>query len=52
MLMLGVNPDDYESMQYFQRSLRKLGVIDKLKEMGVQEGDLVRLYNVEFEYME
>ena len=52
MLMLGVNPDDYESMQYFQRSLRKLGVIDKLKEMDVQEGDLVRLYNVEFEYME
>lgn len=52
MLMLGVNPDDYESMQYFQRSLRKLGVIDRLKEMGVQEGDLVRLYDVEFEYME
>ncbi len=52
LLMLGVNPDDYESMQYFQRSLRKLGVIDRLKEMGVQEGDLVRLYHVEFEYMD
>ena len=46
-----VDPNDYESMQYFQRALRQKGVIDALDEKGVKEGDLVRLYDVEFEYV-
>ena len=43
--------DDYESLQYFQRVLRSSGVIDKLEEMGIQEGDTVSILNFEFEYI-
>ena len=50
-LIFMVDPNDYESMQYFQRALRQKGVIDALDEKGVKEGDLVRLYDVEFEYV-
>lgn len=46
-----VNMDDYESLQYFQRVLRYSGIIDKLEEMGVQEGDTVSILNFEFEYI-
>lgn len=46
-----VDPDDYESLQYFQRVLRSSGVIDKLEEMGVQEGDTVSILNFEFDYI-
>ncbi len=46
-----VDVDDYESLQYFQRVLRLSGIIDKLEEMGVQEGDLVSILGFEFEYL-
>ena len=46
-----VDPDDYESLQYLQRILRVSGVIDRLEEMGVQEGDTVSILNFEFDYM-
>ena len=45
-----VDMDDYESLQYFQRVLRSSGVIDKLEEMGIQEGDTVRMYGLSFDY--
>ena len=45
------NFDDYVSLQYFQRSLRNLGVIDALEEKGIDEGDTVRIYEIEFEFM-
>lgn len=45
------NFDDYESLQFFQRALRNLGVIDALEEKGIEEGDTVKLYEIEFEYM-
>lgn len=46
-----VNIDDYSSLQYFQRVLRQSGIIDRLEEMGVQEGDTVRIYDFEFEFV-
>ncbi|ADU27188.1 GTPase ObgE [Ethanoligenens harbinense] len=46
-----VNFDDYESLQYFQRVLRNSGVIDKLVEAGIEEGDTVSIYDVEFDYV-
>ncbi|WP_101911044.1 GTPase ObgE [Marasmitruncus massiliensis] len=46
-----VDPDDYESLQYFQRVLRSSGIIDKLEEMGIQEGDTVSILNLEFDYI-
>lgn len=45
------NFDDYESLQYFQRVLRKSGIIDMLEEKGIQEGDTVHMYGVEFDYI-
>ena len=46
-----VNPEDYESLQYFQRVLRSSGIIDKLEEMGVQEGDTVDILGFQFDYI-
>ena len=43
--------DDYESLQYFQRVLISSGIIDALREKGVQEGDIVSIYDFEFEFM-
>ncbi len=45
------NFDVYESLQYFQRSLKTKGVIDELEQMGINEGDTVKIYDIEFEYM-
>ena len=39
-----------EAFIRFSRKLRKLGIDDKLKEMGIQEGDIVRILDYEFEY--
>ncbi len=45
------NFDDYESLQYFQRCLIQCGVIGMLEDAGIQEGDTVRMYGVEFDYV-
>lgn len=46
-----VNIQDYSALQYFQRVLRSSGIIDKLEEMGVQEGDTVRIEDFVFDYV-
>ena len=46
-----VDIDDYESLQYFQRVLQSSGVIDALREAGIQEGDTVSLYDFDFEFV-
>lgn len=51
-MMNSVNFDDYESLQYFQRVLISTGVIDALRAAGVQEGDTVSLYDLEFDFVE
>jgi GTP-binding protein len=45
------NFGSYESLQYFQRAIRRKGVVDALEDMGINEGDTVRMYDFEFEYM-
>ena len=49
-IMRGINFDDYESLQYFQKVLNLSGIIDKLRKAGIQEGDTVSIYDFEFEY--
>ncbi len=44
------NMANYESLQYFQRALRRKGVIDALEAMGIEEGDTVRILDTEFDY--
>ncbi len=46
-----VNIDDYESLQYFQRVMRSSGIIDRLEQMGIQEGDTVELMGFQFEFI-
>lgn len=46
-----VDPEDYESLQYFQRVLHESGIIKALEKQGVQDGDIVRVYDIEFEYV-
>ncbi len=46
-----VNVDSYDSLLYFQKVLRDTGVIDKLEQMGIQEGDTVSIFDFEFEYV-
>ncbi len=43
--------DDYESLQYFQRVLESSGVLAELVERGIQEGDTVSIYDLEFDYV-
>ena len=49
-LMANVNFSDYESRNWFERRLRDAGVYQQLEDLGVQDGDAVCLYNLEFEY--
>ena len=49
--LTGVNMEDYESLQYFQRVLIQSGIIKKLEEMGINEGDTVSILDFEFEYV-
>ena len=43
--------DDYESLQYFQRVLQSSGIINALEEKGIQEGDTVVIYDLEFDFV-
>ena len=49
--MGNINFSDYESLNFFQRVLQKNGVISKLRDAGVEEGDTVSIYDFEFEFM-
>ena len=49
--MGNINFSDYESLNFFQRVLIKNGVIDKLREAGVAEGDTVSIYDFEFDFV-
>ena len=46
-----INFGDYESLNFFQRVLVKNGVIDKLREAGIEEGDTVSIYDFEFDFV-
>ena len=49
-LMGRINIDDNESMYYFQKKLKELGIEDELKRQGICEGDYVKMLNWTFEW--
>ena len=49
-LVRNINFSDYESRMYFDRALRNAGVYDRLENMGINEGDTVSIFDIEFEY--
>lgn len=50
-ILLSINIHEPDSLRYFQKVLKNKGIMDQLKEMGVQDGDIVRLNDFEFEFM-
>ncbi|ALB48139.1 MULTISPECIES: GTPase ObgE [Clostridium] len=50
-LLSAVNVNDADSLRYFHKVLRNKGIFDELREMGVKDGDMVRLNDFEFEYI-
>lgn len=49
-LVSSTNFNNYESLQYFQRTIKKNGIVEALENSGVKEGDTVKMYDLEFEY--
>ena len=47
-----VNFSDKESLMYFERSLIRGGIIDRLREAGCEEGDTVNVCGMEFDFVE
>lgn len=51
-LMSKVNIFDVESRQYMQKILNQIGVMDKLREMGIKPGDFIEIEEYQLEYSE
>jgi GTPase len=51
-LLASVNMEDNDSIKYFQKVLRKRGIVDELRQAGVKDGDTVKMQDLEFEYFE
>lgn len=50
-LLSAVNIHDADSLRYFHKVLNNKGVLQELREMGIEDGDMVRLKDFEFEYL-
>ncbi|MCY6484282.1 GTPase ObgE [Clostridium aestuarii] len=50
-LLQSVNVYDPDSLRYFHKVLKDKGIIDELKKLGIQDEDIVRLNNFEFEFL-
>ena len=51
-LMRTVNLEDNESLHYFHKRLNELGVNEKLKQLGIKDGDTVQISDCELEWEE
>lgn len=49
-LINSVNFEDLDSVRYFQKMLRTKGIIDELEDRGIEDGDIVKILDIEFEY--
>ena len=50
-LVGSINMSSYESLQYFQRTLIKKGVMKQLEDLGLKDGDTVIVHDFEFDYV-
>ena len=49
--MLGyTNLDSEKGFAFFQRFLKETGILEQLEEAGIEEGDTVRMYDLQFDY--
>lgn len=51
-LLYSVHFEDMESIRFFQRALENYRVFDRLRAMGVQDGDTVKIYELEFDFFD
>ncbi len=51
-LVASTNFDDFESFSNFQKVLIDKGVIERLRELGAQEGDLINVCGIEFDFVD
>ena len=51
-LISTVNFSNADSLNWFHRTLRRIGVIDALREAGASEGDTVAIEDMEFDFVE
>lgn len=51
-LMRRINFEDYESVMFFERTLGTMGIMDRIMELGVEEGDIIDICGYEMEYFE
>lgn len=50
--MLGyTNLDSEKGFEFFQKFLRTSGIVDELEKLGIEEGDTVRMYGLQFDYL-
>ncbi|MDP3386586.1 MAG: GTPase ObgE [Eubacteriales bacterium] len=52
VLVESTNFEDTDSIRNFQKVLNDKGVVDKLRELGASEGDLVEICGIEFDFIE
>ena len=49
--MLGyTNIDSEKGFEFFQNFLKNNGILEQLEELGIKDGDTVRMYGLEFDY--
>lgn len=49
--MLGyTNLDSEKGFEFFQRFLKESGILEQLEALGIQDGDTVRMYGLQFDY--
>jgi GTPase len=51
-LLLSTNIYDPDSLKHFHKMLTKHGILDDLRSKGIQNGDLVRMNDFEFDFVE
>lgn len=49
-LIRKTNFDDFESLSHFEKVLEKMGVMERLEELGIEDGDTIDVNGVEIEY--
>lgn len=51
-LLNSTNFDDMDSVRYFQNAIRKRGIVDELKALGIKEEESVYICGLEFEFFD
>ena len=49
--MLGyTNIDSEKGFMFFQNFMKNTGILEELEQAGIQEGDTVKMYGLQFDY--